>query len=313
MIQQLIALIEKTTGLDRALQMKIFTSAAIMVCLSLIRSLIVHSLLRRITDIKTRYLYRKTSVYVAVTLGLVLVGRVWFSGIQSLLTYFGLLSAGLAIALKDPLTNFAGWLFILWRRPFRVGDRIQIGDLKGDVIDTRISYFLLMEIGNWVQAEQSTGRVVFVPNSRIFTESLCNYNEGFNFIWNEIPVVVTFESDWKKARQILERIADTYGTDAMAQAEKQIHASASRYMIFYANLKPRVYTSVVDIGVMLTIRYLCVIRDRRESEEKIWEDILNEFAAAPDIDFAYPTRRMFNNTLEGKAGAGGPPRTEAKS
>ncbi|HAW79639.1 MAG TPA: mechanosensitive ion channel protein MscS, partial [Balneola sp.] len=68
--------------------------------------------------------------------------------------YFGLLSAGLAIALKDPVTDLAAWMFIIWRKPFDVGDRIELGKSKGDVIDIRPFKFTILEIGNWVDADQ---------------------------------------------------------------------------------------------------------------------------------------------------------------
>ena len=74
-------------------------------------------------------------------------------------------------------------------------------------------------------------------------------------------------------------------------------------MIFYNKLTPTVYTSVQDCGVLLTIRYLCDPRQRRSTEQAFWEDILDEFAACNDIDFAYPTQRFYNNALEGKEGA----------
>ena len=67
----------------------------------------------------------------------------------------------------------------------------------------RIFMFTLMEIGNWVDADQSTGRVIHIPNGKVFKEVLANYSKGFQYIWNEIPVLVTFESNWKKAKEIL--------------------------------------------------------------------------------------------------------------
>lgn len=103
-------------------------------------------------------------------MGALVVARLWFVGLQSLSTFLGLLTAALAIALQDPIVNLAGWLFLIWRRPFRVGDRIQIGDIRGDVIDMRIFQFSLLEIGNWVNADQSTGRVIHVPNGKVFRE-----------------------------------------------------------------------------------------------------------------------------------------------
>jgi small-conductance mechanosensitive channel len=232
-----------------------------------------------------------------------LIGRTWFEGFQSLSTFLGLLSAGVAIALKDPLVNLAGWAFIIWRKPFGVGDRIQLGDYQGDVIDQRLFAFTLMEIGNWVDAEQSTGRVIHVPNGKVFNEGLANYSRGFQYIWDEIPVLVTFESNWRKAKQILLEIGRKHGESLSESAEERIRRAARKFMIFYTKLTPTVYTCVKDCGVMLTIRYLCEPRQRRTNQQAIWEDILDAFEKCNDIDFAYPTQRFYNNMSEGKEGA----------
>jgi small-conductance mechanosensitive channel len=217
-----------------------------------------------------------------------------------------LLSAGIAIALKDPITDIAGWLFILWRKPFEVGDRIQIGTHAGDVIDIRIFQFTIIEVGNWVDADQSTGRIMHVPNSMVFREVLANYTARFNYIWHEIGILVTFESNWQSAKQILERILAEQAEHITPEASRRIKEATKKYMIFYKNLKPIVYTSVKDSGVMLTMRFLCNPRQRRMYTNKIWEEILMAFGKADDIDFAYPTQRFYNNIVEGKAKAGPP-------
>lgn len=251
-------------------------------------------------EVKAQYRIRKVITYIIWPIAFFVVGRIWFTGFQALSTYLGLLSAGLAIALQSPLVNLAGWAFILWRKPFSVGDRVQIGDSRGDVIDQRIFMFSLLEIGNWVDADQSTGRVIHVPNGKVFTEVLANYGQGFHYIWNEIPVLVTFESDWKQAKKLLLNIVQHHGTKFSAAAQEKLRDAAKKYMIFYNNLTPTVYTSVKDCGVMLTIRYLCDPRQRRGSEQHLWEAILEEFARHQDIDFAYPTQRFYNNEREGK-------------
>jgi small-conductance mechanosensitive channel len=183
-----------------------------------------------------------------------------------------------------------------------VGDRIEIGGHRGDVIDQRLFMFSLMEVGNWVDADQSTGRVIHVPNGKIFTEVLANYSQGFHHIWNEVPVLVTFESDWRKAKRILEEIAGHHGTRLSANAEQKVREAAKKFMIFYSTLTPAVYTTVRDCGVLLTIRSLCDPRQRRNTEQAIWEDILDAFAKEDDIDFAYPTTRLYANDREGKRG-----------
>lgn len=213
-----------------------------------------------------------------------------------------MLSAGIAIALKDPIVNLVGWAFIMIRKPFEVGDRIEIDNVAGDVIDVRIFQFTIMEIGNWVDADQSTGRMVHVPNGKVFTDVQANFSTGFNYIWNELGVLVTFESDWKKAKEILTKIINHNAENLTSEVQKKIKETSRKYMIFYSVLTPTVYTSVKDIGVMLTMRYLCDVRKRRSTAQQIWEDILIEFAKHDDISFAYPTTRYYNNLTEGKPG-----------
>ena len=300
---KIISWLQEILGFSHDFQIKLLASFTAIILLWLGRKIVLKIVYKQKKDVRLRYRWRKVSAYVAFGIGLFLVGRLWFEGFQSISTYLGLLSAGLAIALQDPLVNLAGWVFIMWRRPFEVGDRIQIGATRGDVIDQRIFMFTLMEIGNWVDAEQSTGRVIHVPNGKVFKEALANYSRGFQYIWNEVPVLVTFESDWKKAKKILMRIGNKHAEHLSKSAEQKVKRAARKYMIFVSKLTPIVYTSVKDFGVMLTIRFLCEPRRRRDSEQAIWEDILDKFGKCDDIDFAYPTQRLYDNLREGKEGA----------
>lgn len=294
--------IEQTLGLSPEFQNRVFMSLAAVILLWIVHRVVIRLILRRLEDVYVRYRTRKTAGYVIFVIGIIVVGRIWIEGFESLATYLGLLSAGLAIALRDPLVNLAGWAFIIWRKPFEVGDRVEIGSRAGDVIDIRVFQFTLMEIGNWVDADQSTGRVIHVPNGKVFTETLANYSRGFHYIWNEIPVLITFESNWQKAKEILLEIASKHVESVSQVAAEKVRQAARKYMIFYKKLTPTVYTSVKDSGVMLTLRYLCEPRRRRRSAEAIWEGILLRFAEHDDIDFAYPTRRYFDNVAEGKHG-----------
>lgn len=251
---------------------------------------------KKLPEAKLQYKWRKNLTYVSVFLGFLIVGRIWFEGLQSLATFLGLLSAGLAIALRDPVTDFAGWIFILWRKPLDVGDRIQLGDVKGDVIDIRVFKFTVLEIGNWVHADQSTGRVVHIPNHKVFSDSLANYTSDFDFIWNELEVLVTFESDWEKAKKILQSIADEHLKDFVEQAQQQVLRAKKSYLIYYQYLTPIVYTDVKDSGIQLTIRHLSNPRKRRKLSQTIWEDILRKFDEHDDIDLAYPTMRIYRES-----------------
>ena len=297
--------LERYLAIPADLQAKLLETLLTLGGLWLIHRLSLTLVYRRSVDPWTRYRWRKSLTYLASFLGVVLLGRIWIESVAAVATFAGLLSAGLAIALRDPIVNLAGWIYLVWRRPFEVGDRIQIGPNAGDVIDLHVFAFTLNEIGNWVDADQSTGRIVHVPNGRVFTEAVANYDRGFRYIWNEIPVVVSFESNWKLAKSILERIATKYAEHLTEKAEKDLLEASRQYFIAYTRLTPIVYTSVVDMGVRLTMRYLIQPRHRRGSEQAIWQDVLDEFAACPDIDFAYPTTRSYRNSEEGKPGTRG--------
>lgn len=299
--------IEETLNLASATQFKIFYSVLAFLILWTVKYLMTKLVFKQVENIKGRYYWKngvKNTYYVLL---IVIIGSIWIDKIGSLATFFGLVTAGLAIALQDPIVNLAGWLFILIRRPFEVGDRIEIGDFAGDVIDVRFFQFTLNEINNWVDADQSTGRIIHIPNGQVFKIPQASYNQGFSHIWNEIGVMVTFESDWQKAKEILEKIVNEHADQLSKAAQKRLIEASKKFMIFYTKLTPIVYTTVKDSGVMLYLRYLVNPRKRRMSEHKIWEDVLKAFAAHDDIDFAYPTQRIYYNLQEGKKGTANPP------
>lgn len=283
----------ETTGLTHESLNKVILSLLILLFLWLIRLLILRIVWRQTKNVKTRYQWKRTLSFIIPFVGLILVGSVWVQAFRQFGAFLGLFSAGLAIAFKDPLTNLAGWFFIVFRNPFVVGDRIQIGEQAGDVIDIRLFQFTILEIGNWVDADQSTGRIIHIPNGKVFVEAQFNYSSGFEFIWNEIPVNITFESNWEKAKSILEQIIGEHTVDISKQAEKEIFEASKNYMIYYKHLTPIVYTKVKENGVRLTIRYLCNPRKRRGSENEIWQNILLQFKNHSDIQFAYPTTRFY--------------------
>ena len=304
--------LDEVLGLGVEVSRDLIWTAILFVVLWALRRLVLFLVRRRSPDdLKRIYSWRKTTTYVAAAIAAVALFRIWIEETGSLGTFLGLLTAGIAIALKDPLVNLAGWGFVQWRRPFSTGDRITIRDLTGDVIDQRVFQFTLLQVGTKGGADQSTGRIVHVPNGWVFADSVVNHTGTFAYVWNEVPVVVTFESDWRGAKQILLEVAAECADHLSDDAERTLRAAAREYFIFYSKLTPTVYTSVVGEGVQLTVRYLVAPRRVRGSEQDVWEAILDRFAERDDIDLAYPTTRLYRNDLEGKPGAGGPPRRSA--
>lgn len=302
-IEGLLETAAQAIGVEQDILVKLIWSLVALVLAPVVQWVILTIIRRRAKSVTAAYRALVVLRYVLGALVLITLAVIWISGIEHLATTLSIISAGLLIALQDTVSNIAGFIFIIARRPFELGDRIEVDGICGDVIDIRIFEFTVVEIGNWVAADQSTGRIVHIPNSKAMRDEIANYTTGFEFIWDEVPVLVTFESDWRAAKEILIGIADRLCEHFSPQAEKQIRRAAQRYMIIAGNLTPIVYTSVRDSGVLLTLRYLTKARDRRGNEQAIWEAILDEFAAHDDIDFAYPTTRYYNNRSEGKPGA----------
>ena len=281
------------TGISIEVLDKILFSLAIILVLWLFQLAILRVVWRQTKDVKTRYQWKRSLSLIIPFIGVILVGSIWIQAFRQFGAFLGLFSAGLAIAMKDPLTNLAGWFFIVFRKPFIVGDRVQIGQHAGDVIDIRLFQFTILEIGNWVDADQSTGRIIHLPNGMVFQQAQANYSTGFEYIWNEIAVTITFESNWQKAKNLLQEIINQYAEHISEEAEKEVLKASRNYMIYYKHLTPIVYTKVIDFGIQLNIRYMCNPRQRRGTENEIWQEILLHFNEEKDIQFAYPTTRFY--------------------
>ncbi|MCZ6805656.1 MAG: mechanosensitive ion channel, partial [Deltaproteobacteria bacterium] len=145
-------------GMMPETQLKLLRSLVVVLVFLLIRSIVVRIIRKNVTDVAQRYRWSRGFTTVVGVLMVLFLVPTWFAGLESLATFAGILGAGLAVALHDTVANIAGFFFIVFRRPFEVGDRIEIDGTAGDIIDIRLFQFSLLEIGNWVDADQSTGR-----------------------------------------------------------------------------------------------------------------------------------------------------------
>jgi len=275
-----------------AIYSKLLQTALIVLIGYLAMLFLVRVINYRIKDLKLRHLTRKNVVYIFNVLIILYIVFLWVQNISSITIFLSVISAGVVLVLQEPILSIAAWFFILVRRPFELGDRIELGGVKGDVIDIRLFQTSLLEVGNWVQADQSTGRVVNVPNSAVFKKENYNYSRGFEFVWNEIKIFVTFESDWKRAEEIMTMHGAAEAEGMGEIVKKKIRKMTSQYMIRYEKLTPIVYVDIKDNGVELTLRYLTEARKRRTTADSICRAILNDFEKEPKVDFAYPTYRI---------------------
>ena len=289
-------MLEELTNSPVFLQV-VFSLVAILITY-LITFTIVHIINKTVKDLKRKYTLRKFTVYIGTLICILAIILLWLKKDASVTTILSVIGAGLMLALHQPVTSIAGWLLILVRRPYEIGDRIAIGNNSGDVIDIRLFHTSILEIGNWVDADQSTGRIIHSPNGKVFTEPIFNYTRGFEYIWNEIKIIVTFESDWKKAKDIILDIGSKDYMDLGDKVRAKIKTMTKKYMIHYGKFTPIVWTNIVDFGVELTLRYLTEARKRRSTQDAICQDILEKFNTEPNINFAYPTYRIYRQGEE---------------
>lgn len=298
-MNEILKLTGELFGISSEASYKVWLSFTTLIALGIIQYLIIKIITRNITDTSVTYRLSSTTRYVILIIGLLVIGRIWTEGVASIGTYLGLVSAGLVIVLREPVQDIAAFLFILWKHPFRLGDRVEVNGVKGDVVDQGLFKFSLMEIGEWVEADQSTGRVVHVSNHKVFTGNVYNYTGGFKYIWNEVPVHLMFESNWRKAKEILQKIAERHSLDIADKAEYEVREAAANYYLNYSKLTPTVYTQIKEFAIVLTIRYLTDPKQRRTTMQLIHEDILEMFDLHKDIIWAYPTSRVYRSDIDG--------------
>lgn len=277
---------------------KLIVSAVIILVLGLIRWLALRAIYSYFSDVKIRYNWRKWTTHIGFLLSAVLIISVWFKEFSSVLTFLGLLSAGIAIALREPVVNFFGWMFLLWRKPFSVGDRIKIGDDTGDVIDIRIFQFSLMEVGAWVASDQYTGRIIDVPNGKVFSFSQYNFSKEFPLIWNELSFRVTFESDIELTRQSIFNALSSQKLSINEEDVEKLKNVIENYVTYNVSAESAVFYKVVENGIQFTFRYLCKFNQRRLTEQVIWEILIKDIQQNDKIKFAYPTQRFISSISE---------------
>jgi small-conductance mechanosensitive channel len=205
----------------------------------------------------------------------------------------GIILAAVAISLRDVFSNFIGWFVIISSGIFRERDRVKIGQVTGDVIDIGLFRTVLAEIGEWVESDQSTGRLVVVPNSTVLTQPVYNYTDGHDYIWDELSVQVTFDSDWRLAEKI---ILDAIERDFAAKEDhikERLRSARRKYYLTYTYVTPKIYVRIADSGVQLSARYLVRARNRRTLRDQFSRAILDGFGKAPSIALAYPSLALY--------------------
>jgi small-conductance mechanosensitive channel len=254
-------------------------------------------LIKRTEDPKERYRRYKflnTALLIVVVVAMALL---WGRLLKNKSTFFGLIGAGLAIALREPLLSVAGRVFIFAGNMFTVGDRIEINKMSGDVIDVGFFYTRMMEIGNWITSDQATGRIVQLPNSSIFGTPVFNYTQNFSYLWDQVDLPITYDSNLDAATRIMSEAGTEYTHDFMKKAEQDLEQMRHSFLVPKMELKPHVYITFDSNYVTLTMRYIVDPRQRRAAKTFLFTQMLTKIADRQDIHFGSSTMDL---TLHGR-------------
>lgn len=226
---------------------------------------------------RKRYMYNKNMGVIAVFINIIIIILIWESHIKEMMTLISFISAGITIALREIILNFFAGIYIKAAKPFELEDRVEINKLKGDVVNLNNLSFEVLELGERVNGEQSTGRIVHVPNSQVFEYPVKNYIKAFKYIWQEQVVKIKLDSDLEKTKQVLYDIImkNDVIKETPNKMEDQIDDASLEYRIYFNNLTPIIYTSVVDSHIELYMRYLVHPKKCRGTEDAIWRDIID--------------------------------------
>ncbi|MDZ4674247.1 MAG: mechanosensitive ion channel [Gemmatimonadota bacterium] len=270
------------------------------------------SLARMVKDSEARYRARKLATFAGYVVVILLVGTIYSGRFGGLTVVLGVAGAGIAFALQEVIASFAGWFAIALSGFYRTGDRVQLGGIKGDVIDIGVLRTTLMEVGEWVKGDQYSGRVVRIANSFVFKEPVFNYSGDFPFLWDEITLPVKYGTDWKLASTLLTKVAHEVVGGYTQGASAAWQEITRTFLVEDAIVEPMVSMVANDNWIEFTLRYVVDYKSRRLTKTRLFTRLLEEIEASEgrvaiaSATFHLVETPVFDVRLRGGSGADAP-------
>ena len=270
--------ISKLTTVDVGVINVILLTVRVLAIFSILKT-VGRGLIRNKLSGKGEYVLNQSFKIIMNILELFALLLVWSEYIKNLMTLISVLSASLIYALREIILNFFCGLYIKIRRPFKVEDRIQIDNIKGDVMNVSALDFEVLEVSTKEENGQSTGVVVSFPNSIVISKPVKNINKGFKYVWDELVIKVCLDSDLVQNKQEIYKIVNNIETikSIPCKMKSQINDINTENRIYYNKYDPIIYTKIVDDHVELTVRYLMHPKKSRYVESVIWNKVYSAF------------------------------------
>ena len=268
---------------DRSLLDALLVSLIVLFLAYVVNFLAGNLILRRVSTARERYTLRKTASILITVLAFASLFAIWIERTSTLLIAYGILSAGVAIALQDLLRNIAGGILIIVSRPFKAGDRIQVGENTGDVLDIGSFSTAIMEIREWVDADQYTGRILHIPNSFVLNQTIKNYTRDYSFIWDEIRILLIYGSNWKKAEGIALKAAAPIVGEFENLARTELLLMGEKYFTTTYEVQTKLFMRLEENWIEMRLRYVVEPRKRRAVSHLLISSILEALEKEDDI------------------------------
>jgi small-conductance mechanosensitive channel len=261
-------------------------AALIVFVLTIAKAISVYAI-GRIEDASTRFtLKRIQHLIVGIFVALIAVS-VLFVNWYTALTAVGVISVIVGLSLQMPMSSFIGWIYILVRRPYRVGDRIKIGDATGDVIDVSYIDTTLWEFGGqYLSTDHPSGRIIKFPNSKVLDSMVWNYSWPlFPYVWNEVKFQIAYQSDLEFVAKTMQRIVTEEIGEEMIKRVGVYRDLLARTPVDELEVRehPRVIFRVDEISwIDAIVRYLVPPREAGSVKSRLIPKLLAALNAAPD-------------------------------
>ncbi|WP_346854633.1 mechanosensitive ion channel domain-containing protein [uncultured Draconibacterium sp.] len=238
---------------------------------------------RRVVDADNKYRSRKAVNIVSYALIVSVVLFVFSDKLGNIGIALGLAGAGIAFALQEVITSVAGWISIMTSNSIKIGQRIKVGQIIGDIIDIGVFKTTIMELGDWVEGDLYNGRITQLANSFVFKEPLQNYSADYPFLWDEITIPIRTESDFNRARKVFEEVANEV-CGAYSEKSKVVWTQmTNKYRIEDADVQPLVTLTFDENWITFTIRYVVDYKKRRSTKDKLYTRLLEEIRKFDNI------------------------------
>lgn len=243
----------------------------------------------KIFEKRAQFSFRRfIDVISAIALALVLLS-IWVEDPTTLIVSSGILGAGIAIALQDLFRNLAGGLLAMFSKVYKIGDRIEVDGNYGDVLNVGLFNTTMMEIKEWIDGDQATGRICVIPNGVVLSGIIHNYSKEFNYIWDEIIVPITYDSNWKVAYDKLSKVVQKQTKQITTEAKNSLKGLGSKYYLTARKVDPSIFITLTDNWIEFKVRYITEIKNRRAVSTKISRLILEEIEKTSDVNIASST------------------------